>query len=454
MKKIILTLVSLVLVISMRGQVTFEKSYDIYNSAFSDLVFTQDDGYLMAMISLKDKYYLSLVKTDLNGDTLWTRDYDRGIEYLTDLSGTEDEQGNIYLASQFGNENLLKLDKDANILWAKKYSTLKREMIVQENVLWICGNAYPGNYLYKINAVTGDSLWRSELFNYDVISGASSHATSIVALENGDVVVTVSLANSFEGNLLQSDFYRLPANSNEMVKFTLQTNEEFLITDSKSTGNEIISVANDISYLTDHKTCYFIKYTSDGTLQTFKEEVFGTITADLMKCVITNDNHLVAVGMAQTGDVLANVILHCFSLDGDSVWTQLLGNYQVTPWDLKLANDNGFVITGGFEYDFAEYKPYLIKTNSLGILTSVPEEYAGIQVQVYPNPASDQIIFHTPGMKNGTLTIVNSIGIVSSEIAITSDKTMWNCEQAEPGVFLYKILSDNKIETGKLVVKR
>lgn len=69
MKRLFFTIFSVLIFLSVSAQTTFVKSYDIYKSAFSDLVFAQDDGYLMAMVSLKvDKYYLSFIKTNLNGD--------------------------------------------------------------------------------------------------------------------------------------------------------------------------------------------------------------------------------------------------------------------------------------------------------------------------------------------------------------------------------------------------
>ncbi|HLO90151.1 MAG: hypothetical protein ACM3ME_08890 [Chloroflexota bacterium] len=63
---------------------------------------------------------------------------------------------------------------------------------------------------------------RKRLFS----NGTTSHATSIAVPDNGDVVVTVRLANSYSGELMQSEFYRLPANTTEMVKLTLQSDEE------------------------------------------------------------------------------------------------------------------------------------------------------------------------------------------------------------------------------------
>ncbi len=451
MKKILLTITSLIFVLSLSAQTTFERSYDFYNSAFSDLVFSQEDGYLMAMVGLKDKYYLSLVKTDLNGDTLWTKDYDRGIDYITDLSGTNDEQGNIYIAcNDFANENLLKLDMNGNILWAKNYTTLKREMIVKNNTLWICGNASPlGNYLFKIDALTGDSLWRSNVFNVDNISGSSSHVTSIAVTENNEVVVTVSLANSFDQFLEQSQFFKLLPNSNDLVEFSLDITNPFLVRDTKNLGNELISIANPPRNL--HNVTYFIRYTSDGTLLAFKEEIFGYSSAGLDKCVLTDENQVVALGGASVGGQPGQVMLHAFSMSGDSIWTQLLGHSEQTGFDFKITGDKGFIITGGEEFP-TNYKPFLIKTNSLGEINSILE-MVGLALKAYPNPASGNVTFEIPGIRSGTIVVYNSIGAVCCELKIAGEKTVWNCNNYQPGIYEYSVISDGSFVSGKIVVR-
>lgn len=452
MKRILLTITSLMFVLSLSAQTTFERSYDFYNSAFSDLVFSQEDGYLMAMAGLKDKYYLSLVKTDLNGDTLWTKDYDRGIDYITDLYGTNDEQGNIYIAcNDFAHENLLKLDMDGNILWAKNYTTLKLEMIVKNNVLWICGNASPlGNYLFKIDALTGDSLWRSNVFNVDNISGASSHATSIAVTENNEVVVTVSLANSFEPFLEQTQFFKLLPGANDLVEFSLDITNPFVVSDTKNLGNELISIANHPGYSLPNVT-YLIRYTSDGTLLAFKEEIFGYYTAILYKCVITDENQVVAMGDASGGGQPGQVMLHAFSMSGDSLWTQLPGNYEQTGWDFKITGDNGFIITGGEEFP-TNYKPFLIKTNSLGEINAIPE-MVGLTLKAYPNPATGNVTFEIPGIRSGKIIIYNSIGAACCKLKIAGEKTVWDCNNYQPGIYAYSVISDGSFVSGKIVVK-
>lgn len=457
MRKYLITMTSVLLMLSLSGQTTFERTYDIYTSAFSDLVFSQNDGYLMAMISQQDNYtfYLSLVKTDLKGDTLWTKNYETGLNYLNDLYGTEDEQGNIYLSyndNGIANQDLFKLDKNGNIIWSKNFHTIKSEMIVKDNVLWICGNTtIDGNYLYKIDAISGDSLWRSDPFNIDTTGFASSHCTSIAITGNNEVVITVSYNESWEPYLLESQFYKLLPNSTELVKFTLNTSDQFVVLDTKNIENELISVANYVGF--NYNKCYFIRYNTEGTVTAFKEEEFGYDNAVFYKCVVTDDNKVVAMGGAVSGQS-SYVMLHAFSMNGDSLWTQLHGNYLQTGWDLKCTSDNGFIVTGGEESNMTiSYKPILLKTNSLGVLTSISEKTKLFQANVYPNPAIDNLIFETPGIYSGSLTILNQVGQIQSEITLTGQKTKWNCANLKSGCYIYKITSDKGITGGKIVIE-
>ncbi|HLO91180.1 MAG TPA: T9SS type A sorting domain-containing protein [Lentimicrobium sp.] len=447
MKQIFATLTALLLFISLSGQTTFQKSYGFYYSAFPDLVFSQDDGYLMALVSFKDKYYMSFVKTDLNGDTLWTKDVDAGLTYGSQLYGNDDQLGNIYIYT--GHYKLFKFDKNANLKWEKSLTDPIRKFFVKDNILWGCSHPYHGNYLYKFDATTGDSLWRSQIFNYDPEIWLNSDATSIVATNNGNVVITISYINPFEGFPMQTKFFLFPANSTEPVSFTFPYNKDFVVRESKSIGNDIISIASNVGYNVDDNICYFIKYSSDGTLQTFSEKHFGYPEIGLFKLVITQQNEVVAMGNSIT-QTYPNLMLHCFSMNGDSLWTQFPGNTDLWAGDIKLAADGGFILTGS-HYRSSDDTPYLIKTSPLGTLNAIHENNP-LQAVVYPNPASDFITFNTPSITSGKLIIMDATGKICARKDITSNKTTWYCKFENPGVYFYQIINEKQSLTGKFVV--
>lgn len=448
MKKIFTTYALLMFVLALNAQITFEKSYDFYNSASSDLVFSQDDGYLMAMISLKDKYYLTFVKTDLNGDTLWTKNYDRGVTYQMVLAGTQDEQGNIYIASDFTNENLLKLDKNCNILWAKKYTTEKTEMIVKDNNLWVCGNDFNANYLFRIDATTGDSLWRSPVFGEHYIY-IDTYCSSIAVTESNEVIVTVSMKDAYYV-WYPSQFFKLSPGGTELVEFNLHTNQDIFISDTKSLGNELISIAsnrmNDVTFYT-----YFIKYTSDGTILTFKELKFD-LWMRLMKAII-NQDQVVTTGFYIDENYNERVIMNCYSLSGDSIWTTYNGLPGGVAADFKLTTDGGYIITGAIGNVYTRYEPFLIKTNSMGVLNGKPEKTNTPQVVAYPNPASDAVMFTVPGLNEGVLSIYNSTGQLCFKTLMNSEKTMWNINGCKSGLYLYRVKTASETFSGSVVVK-
>lgn len=449
MKKLSFTLFTLFFSFSMTAQITFEKSYNMYNSAFADLVFSQEDGYIMAMIGLKDKYYLSLVKTNHNGDTVWTKDHDLIVTTVpSDIIGAEDAEGNIYISSQAAGYKLLKFNSDGNLIWSKNYSSTFSKMLVKNNTVYACSSLLTGCYLYRIATSTGDSLWRSNIFANETMS----KPTSMVVLDNGEIVVTVSPVNGFDYTLGVTEYFKLTGNSNTLVKFSLPTDKEIVIRDSRSIGNEIISVGNIINNFSIEKTCYFLRYTADGTIVSLKEEIFDYYYAYLQRCLITNQNQVIALGYNSMGGTNNKLMLHCFSMNGDSLWTQLLGNKDVLGWDIELANDGGFVVTGGLKLSGDVNHPYLLKTNSLGTLNAINEKNHNSMISAYPNPASDYVMFSHPNSLSGIITIIDANGKLCNLITINGKSTIWYTDQIKPGLYFYQIESNNSKSSGRIVI--
>ena len=80
---------------------------------------------------------------------------------------------------------------------------------------------------------------------------------------------------------------------------------------------------------------------------------------------------------------------------------------------------------------------------------------SSIDVSVYPNPASDFVIFKNLDLtKNYNLKIFNSTGqLIMSETNITNEKYKWETSKLTNGTYLYEISSlENKLKSGKIVL--
>ena len=143
MKNIVLVLIFGISTFFSNAQESFYKTYPFYNFTEKSMVFAWEDGYSIAVLAVKDTFCLSIIRTNLEGDTLWTIDYDISF-YSTEanLRGTSDGEGNIYLSLTRTNKNLLKIDQNGSIVWFKDYPFLQHVIKYGNDFLWAI--TYPG----------------------------------------------------------------------------------------------------------------------------------------------------------------------------------------------------------------------------------------------------------------------------------------------------------------------
>lgn len=176
---------------------------------------TADRGYLLLghTISFSTSGYqdIYLIKTTIDGDTLWTKTYggdlnENGAEILKDDTGYI-IGGNIDSKS-IGNMDMmvLRIDLEGNPLWSKIYATQYTEMIHSisevDNGGYICagwtrskeGNT--DNVILRVNRL-GDTLWTG-------IWGTEEEETSYNAVQTSDgtlIVVGKAVRDEGEGYL-------------------------------------------------------------------------------------------------------------------------------------------------------------------------------------------------------------------------------------------------------------
>lgn len=445
MNKIIsLIAVSLFLAKALAAQITFEKSYNTFRPGSADVVFCQDNGYLFAVVSGNSPYYLGLVKTDFYGDTLWTKrfDFEAGSNWL---AGSADESGNIYLSfpaifiSLPAENNIIKLDKNGNIIWSKRYNGLMLELQVNNNDLWCLAD---GPKLYRIDASSGDSLWASDYIELDNRQYWIFNS-SITAADNGDVIFTTTI--TYDGPAEKTLFFRKPANADTVIEITPATDHRLAVYDSKNYGNNIVSIARE-TY--SYNSYFFMMYNTNGSLLTYKHLDLRQFTdSRLYKFTFNSENNVVAAGYAETQLYNNELLLHCWSLSGDSLWTRIIHSNSIG-YDIKLTNDNGFIISG----ENSNNTPVLIKTTAQGSLNAI-DENAHQQLAAYTDPASGNVIFNLPGSHSGMITIMNTTGEVCAQFPVTGGHTECNTSNIKPGVYFYSVITDKEISSGKLICK-
>lgn len=428
--------------ISLTAQ-NFERSYPFYTDAFADAVFAQDNGYLSAFVSRKDKLYLSLIKTDLYGDTLWTKDHDLALTDMGTTVGTQDSEGNCYLTSDAGSQNLVKIDQNGNILWSKYYQFTKQCLELNNGFLWM---ATDGSYLYKLDPTTGDSIWRSDQFGNASYIGIP---TTLAFLNNGNIVITTHVSNM--NFIPATDFYKFDPDTQTISEFELDTAIKFAIRDSEGVGNEIWSIGNLFSYNNPTHNAYFIRYSADGDIVLLSEHIFDYYSA-FRKLLVKDNNEIVILGSAHyLNPDSSNSLLYCMTAEGETNWTTTLGYEDHIPVDLQLASDGGYLIGSAIKDQFNHVQPYLLKTDSLGLITSVNDIQDTFEFIVYPNPAHDFITIESPGITSGTISLFNSNGQKCREMAIYSERSTIAVYNLNKGIY-FCIINSGSAYSSKTII--
>ncbi len=88
--------------------------------------------------------------------------------------------------------------------------------------------------------------------------------------------------------------------------------------------------------------------------------------------------------------------------------------------------------------------------NCLGIA----EQQAGdIRLKVYPNPAREFVVFElNKASRTGTIVIYNSTGTETARLQTTGNRTTWHTGNIKPGLFFYRVETEEKVLSGKIVI--
>jgi len=287
---------------------------------------TTDGGYIIAGYTNSfgaGNYDVYLVKTDANGDTVWTRTYGgAAAEYAYSVDQTSDGGYIItgYTASFGAGGNdvyLVKTDADGDTLWTRTYggSGGDRGRSVQQTTdggYIICGDTESFGagdydvYLVKTDA-NGDTTWTRTHGGAD-----SDHGYSVQQTTDDGYIVT-GYTNSFGAG--SDDAYLVRTDANGDALWT------------RSYGG------SDYDYGTS------VQQTTDG-------------------------GYIIAGDTESFGAGSVDVYLVKTDADGDTVWTRAYGG---TAWDqgycIRQAADDGGYIVAAFTKSFGagNYDVWLLK---------------------------------------------------------------------------------------------
>ncbi len=521
MKKIIsISICLLSLTFNLSSQITFQKTFekDGGGNGFACLQ-TSDEGYIIggytATFGSSDAY---LIKTDVNGDTSWTKTFGgSGADAGWSIDQTSD--GGYIIAgysNSFGAGNddvyLIKTDMNGDTVWTKTYGGTNNERgnyIKQTSDGGYIITGYTesfgagGQDLYVIKlGATGDSLW------IKTFGGTMNDVgNSIIQTADGGYIVTGVSYSFGAGN---GDVYlvKLDVNGDSLwTKAYGGTSLDYGYSVQQTSSGSYIVAGYTESFGAGNYDCYVFKIDVNG--DTLWTKTYGGTSVDQGRDIQeTSDNGFIVTGWTFSfGAGGADVFVIRTDTNGDTLWTKTIGG----PLDdqarsVRETADDGYILTGGSASFGSSYNVYLIKidgTNYVGCNQSSPTtivgatltqtsntttqlentitsvastgtiaasgaelmtvcESAGINseknvnfLSVFPNPSVGVfIVLFTSTIKNGQIEIINLLGEnVYSENILNVSSASINIEGISPGIYFVRFSDGDQFYCTKIILE-
>ncbi len=445
--KNLLTLLTSIIFISQftSAQITFQKTIGGSGNDYGTISRqTADNGYIICGTTgsfgagMEDIY---LVKTNVNGDTLWTKTYGgTNNEYGSSVQQTND-RGYIITGStkSFGTGDrdiyLLKTDSAGNVLWTKTFNATGEDIgsfaqQTSDGGYVIAGSSQSSsltNYdvdLIKTDA-NGDTLWTR------TFSGSGYEDGNFVQQTNdGGYIITGTTASFGAGGY---DFYIIKTNASGNILWAKSyggTGDDYAFSIKQNNDSGYVVTGATSSFGSGFFDAYLMRINSTGTVAWTK--VFGgTDYDDGVSAQQTSDNGFIMLGQAFSFGVGSDVYIIKTNASGDTLWTRIFGGtgYEFGG-SVQQTNDGGFFISAGEESFNSSREMYILKTDvngnsgcnqgSTGTIVSSPV----IQVATAAFMVSGGFTINSPAAlvaNGGTVnSLCTSVGIHDIEGSITT----------------------------------
>ena len=391
---------------SESSPITFERTY---GGAGQDLASsvqqTTDGGYIVTGTTddLTDSISAYLVKTDAHGDTLWTRSFGGAQRIAVSSSVQQTTDGGFVVlggvdssGSGPGGIWLIKTDADGDTLWTRVYAGNNGAIMVEQTAdggYVMAGTASYSSpsggdvYVIKTDA-GGDTLWTRTYGGPKDDEGASIQQTS----DHGYVIAATTMSFGMSGQ----NIWLLRTDSMGDTLWTRTFGGDSIDYGGwaqQTTDGGYFVAGWTWSYSPSPQT-YLIKTDAAGdTLWT--RTIGGSGWFESMSGQQVKDGGYIVVGSGEdtTGNI--DVCLTRTDANGDSLWTRTFGGSSFDDGSsVRQTADGGYVICGEtYSFGAGDADFYLIKTDAdgrLGVAESKtsPTRAPALSLACVPNPFS------------------------------------------------------------------
>jgi hypothetical protein len=324
-----------------------------------------------------------LIKTDANGDSLWTKTFGGpSQDYGSSLQLTSDGGYVITGRTEYANGDkdvyLIKTDANGDSLWTKTYggTSVDFGLFVQEatdggfiiaGATESYGNGGRDVYLLKTD-INGTEQWAQ------TFGGSVFDVGNCVQQTTDGGYVIVGGTNSFGNG--DRDAYLIKTDGNGVEQWN-QTfgGVDFDLGNSvkQTTDGGYIITGRTVSFGAGNKDVYLIKTDSNGTEQWYK--AFGGSDFDLGTAVhqTPDGGYVICGGTDSYGAGARDAYLIKTDGNGVELWNETFGgsSFEIAN-SVQLTSDGGYVIIGGTDsYGNGDRDVFLIKTSGNGNTTSI-----------------------------------------------------------------------------------
>lgn len=418
-----------------------------------------------------------LIKTNSAGDTLWTRTYGTyHYDYAACVHQTNDGGYIIFGETDSYDPNfwegfLIKTDSDGDTLWTKHLGDFAYYFF--QSGVELNGSGYVAVGYTKIDASDPEDIWlvKTDTEGDTVWTrtfGGSERdlPTSICRTVDGGFIISGSTespsAGDFDALLIKTD-----ADGNLEWSKTYGGIKRDLASDVKQTddgGYIIAGHTESYGHVNNYTDAWLIRTDSDG--DTLWTKTWGSDEHDgAMSVVQTTDGGFVWTGYRKMSTFVQDLWVVKTDADGNTQASKTYGGtFNSIGRCINKTDDGSLIITGNY-YNEANNTRDIWLLNFDPDLTDVEHEEETqipetiILNQNYPNPFNPitSIEFGIPESKLVTLVVYNLLGeqleiLVNEYLSAGNYKVDWNAKELPSGLYIYKILAGNYVKSKKMIL--
>jgi hypothetical protein len=441
----------------LAAQVMFQRTYGGSSAdAGYSVRQTADGGYIIAGITYSygagdmDVY---LIKTDVYGDTLWTRTFgneysDQGNAVRQTTDGGYIITGSTYPEPGYSEDVwLIKTDADGDALWTRCYGTMSYEggQSVEQTTDsgYVIAGYQDSNgrdiYLVKTNAA-GDLLWERAY-------GTAEYDWGFSAVQTTDGVAAVAGRIDPVGSRpYQICLVKTDADGDTLWTRMYGPSEAHSVQQTADGGYIVVAGAFHDGRLDD--ACLVRTDVNGDTLWTRSLGGFDGYSGQQ-----TADGGCIVAGAGNGGASLIKT-----DANGETLWTRSYGGS--CGYSVQQTADSGYILAGEGYGDV-----YLIKTDSLGnFLVGAAEPRApttrapGLSLVCEPNPFRFSTVLHwttgSPDHSTALLSIYDASGCLVLTRPVRSSSLILRSSSLPAGVYLARIDCGDQRASTRLVLQR